>query len=152
MIWTNFGPVLSPDGGLLEQRRVECAVTWSARAIKLGTLLRNLAAKMLKIHKMMIHPWFDRPARAAAMFLRFGYSLARKVGNGSLDDQGDVLFRDHDHDGFGNLIMEAGVTNLPLSLYYKPLGPSEEVVIDLETRDGDRWQFDSQDVVRRLRN
>jgi hypothetical protein len=48
--------------------------------------------------------------------------------------------------------MEAGVTNLPISLYYKPLGPSGEVEIDLEIKDGDRWQFDSQDVVRRPRN
>jgi TPR repeat protein len=69
-------------------------------------------------------------------------------GNGSLADQGDVLFHDADQDGFGDISFKDDITDLPVTFYYQPLGNAAKLTVDLETRDREKWQFDSRDTIR----
>jgi len=171
--WVEFATATTPTSegqvriSYLEQNREKAASTWKFMPSDAGRTVAVVEAVLMEDNPFYLIP-ATHVIQATGLGrrtvnLRIKASVPTRIeiylpdgkpllidadGNGSLAEQGDVLFQDRDNDGFGDLIMEAGVTDLPLSLYYKPLGPSEEVKIDLETKDGDRWQFDSQDVVR----
>jgi hypothetical protein len=69
------------------------------------------------------------------------------TGNGSLRDQGDVLFRDADRDGFSDLILEDRANHSSVTFYYQPLEQSKAMTVDIETNSDREWQFDSQDTI-----
>nr|MDP0504435.1 hypothetical protein [Verrucomicrobiota bacterium JB025] len=99
-----------------------------------------------------LRPKASSPTRIEAYLPNGELLFIDAVGNGSLNDRGDVLFVDSDSDGCPDITIDQGVTNYQLTFYYNTIKSDGDTTVELQTRttNGD-WQFDSQDTIRPIR-